>query len=241
MSDDALAKRSLSLRRLLPLALLVLAGGVFVALGGHRYLSFAALAAHRRGLAALVAHSEFAAALAFVGAYAGLTALSVPGAAILTIAGGFLFGIWLGTLLSVLGATLGASLIFLAARAGLAGLVGRIGPAGRRLEAGFRADAFHYLLALRLIPVVPFWLVNLVAGAAGMKLLPYVLATLLGIVPAGLVYASLGSGLGALFDRGEAPDLAILFRPGILLPVLGLACLALLPPAWRRWRGKPSA
>ncbi|HEV2300469.1 MAG TPA: VTT domain-containing protein [Stellaceae bacterium] len=241
MPDDALEKHAVSLRRMLPLALLLIAGGVFLALGGHRYFGFAALAQHRRWLAALVADSELGTALAFVGAYAGLTALSVPGAAILTIAGGFLFGTSIGTLLSVLGASLGASLIFLAARAGLAGLVGRIGPAGRRLEAGFRADAFNYLLALRLVPIVPFWLVNLVAGAAGMKLLPYVLATVLGIIPAGLVYASLGSGLGALLDRGEAPDLALLFRPGILLPISGLAFLVLLPPAYRRWRGKPSA
>ena len=241
MSDDTLRKNAISLRRLLPLALLLAAGIAFLALGGHRYLSFAALARHRRWLEGLLAHSELEAALAFVGLYAGLAALSVPGAAILTIAGGFLFGTWLGTLLSVAGATIGASLVFLAARAGLAGLVGRIGPAGRRLEAGFRAGAFNYLLALRLMPIVPFWLVNLVAGAAGMGLVPYVLATLIGIVPAGLVYASLGSGLGALLDRGRTPDLAILFRPGILLPVLGLAVLALLPPLWRLWRGKRAA
>jgi uncharacterized membrane protein YdjX (TVP38/TMEM64 family) len=238
MSDDTIGNNSVSLRRLLPLLLLVAAGGLFLALGGHRYLSFAALAEHRRWLAGLVARSELGAALAFVALYAAVTALSVPGAAILTIGSGLLLGISIGTLCSVFGATLGASLVFLAARAGLSGLVGRIGPAGRRLEAGFRAHAFNYLLALRLIPAVPFWLVNLVAATSGMSLLPYVVATVLGIIPAGIVYASLGSGLGALLDRGEAPDLAILFRPGILLPILGLAVLALLPPAWRRWRGK---
>jgi uncharacterized membrane protein YdjX (TVP38/TMEM64 family) len=241
MSEDSLGNNAISLRRLLPLVLLLFAGGAFLALGGYRYLSFAALAEHRRSLAALVAHSELGAALVFTAAYAGLTALSVPGAAILTIAGGFLFGTCLGTLCSVLGATLGASLVFLAARLGLAGLVGRIGPAGRRLEAGFRANAFNYLLALRLVPIVPFWLVNLVAAAGAMKLRSYVLATFLGIIPAGLVYASLGSGLGGLLDKGEMPDLAILFRPSILLPILGLAVLALLPPAYRRWRGKRPA
>jgi uncharacterized membrane protein YdjX (TVP38/TMEM64 family) len=223
-------------RQLVPLAVFAVAAAAFLAFGEERSLSFIALAEHRAWLAGLVARWGVLALLFYIAAYAVLTALSVPGAAILTIAGGLLFGTWLGGLGAILGATLGASVIFLAARAGLAGLVARAGPRAARIEAGFRADAFNYLLALRLIPIFPFWLVNLVAGMTGMRLVPYVAATFLGIIPGALVYAGIGNGLGQV-AAGRAPDLAILLRPGVLLPLLALALLALIPVGYRRWFG----
>jgi uncharacterized membrane protein YdjX (TVP38/TMEM64 family) len=238
MPDDPARPDRFSLRRLAPLVAIAVAAAAFLILGGERYVSFAALAAHRAWLASLVARWGALAVLVYIAGYAALTALSVPGAAILTITGGFLFGTWLGGFGAVVGATLGASAIFLAARAGLAGLAARAGPRARRIEAGFRADAFNYLLVLRLVPVFPFWLVNLVAGLAGMRLLPYVGATFLGIIPGALVYAGLGSGLGHLLAAGRAPDLALIFRPRVLVPLIGLALLALLPVGYRRWQGR---
>ena len=178
------------------------------------------------------------AALAFVLAYAGLVALSVPASALLTMTSGFLFGPWLGTLYALVGATIGATVVFVAARAGLAGLVERAGPRVRRLEAGFREDALSYLLVLRLVPVFPFWLVNLAAGAVGMRLWIYVLATFFGMAPTSFIYASLGNGLGEVLAQGRNPDFAVLFRPSVLLPILGLAALALLPVLYKRWRDK---
>jgi uncharacterized membrane protein YdjX (TVP38/TMEM64 family) len=162
----------------------------------------------------------------------------VPGAAILTIAGGFLFGTWVGGLCAVIGATLGATAIFLAARAGLAGLAHRAGRFVGKLEAGFRADAFNYLLVLRLVPIFPFWLINLVPALVGVRLPTYMLATFLGIVPGTFVYASLGNGLGSLV---EEPDLAIIFKPSLFLPIVGLALLALVPVGYKHWRGKKLA
>jgi uncharacterized membrane protein YdjX (TVP38/TMEM64 family) len=162
----------------------------------------------------------------------------VPGAAILTIAGGFLFGTWVGGLCAVIGATLGATAIFLAARAGLAGLAHRAGRFVEKLEAGFRADAFNYLLVLRLVPIFPFWLINLVPALVGVRLPTYMLATFLGIVPGTFVYASLGNGLGSLV---EEPDLAIIFKPRLFLPIVGLALLALVPVGYKHWRGKKLA
>jgi uncharacterized membrane protein YdjX (TVP38/TMEM64 family) len=106
------------------------------------------------------------------------------------------------------------------------------GPRAERIAAGFRADAFNYLLVLRLVPLFPFWLVNLAAGLAGMRLFPYVAATFLGIMPGAFVYAGLGNGLGHLV---AAPDLAVLFRPSVLLPLFGLSLLALIPVFYRRW------
>jgi uncharacterized membrane protein YdjX (TVP38/TMEM64 family) len=230
--------RRFSICRLIPLGLLVAAGAAFLASGGRRYLTFASLAEHRETLVAMVAQGGFLAAFGFSLVYAGLTALSLPGAMLMTLASGFLFGPWLGALYALVGATIGASAVFLAARAGLSGLAERAGPRVQRLEAGFREDAFNYLLCLRLVPIFPFWLVNLVAGATGIRLWPYLTATFFGMMPGALVYASIGNGVGALIDSGQHPDHYAIFRPAILLPLLGLAALALLPVAYKRQRGR---
>jgi uncharacterized membrane protein YdjX (TVP38/TMEM64 family) len=201
-------------------------------------LSFEALRANRAALLALVAERPALTALGFVAIYATAVALSLPGALILTLAGGFLFGTALATVLVVIGATLGACVIFLIARGALGEpLRARAGPWLGRMEAGFRRDALSYLLVLRLIPLFPFWLVNLVPAFLGVPLPTFALATLVGIIPGSLVYASVGAGLGAVFEHGGTPDLGIILEPQILLPLLGLALLALLPVAYRRWRG----
>lgn len=238
MSDEISPPHGISARRLVPLGLLVAAGIAFVAVGGHHYLTVAALAENRDWLCGLAARWGVAAAFLYVAIYGILVALSVPGGAILTIAGGFLFGTWLGGLCAIIGATLGATAVFVAARAGLGGLARRAGPIMAKLEAGFRADAFNYLLVLRLVPIFPFWLVNLVPAVAGVKLPSYVLATFLGIIPGTLVYASLGNGLGTVVEN---PDPEILFRPSVLLPIAGLAVLALVPVWYRRRRRKGAA
>jgi uncharacterized membrane protein YdjX (TVP38/TMEM64 family) len=228
--------RPFSVRRLVPLGALVVGAVVFIALGSGRYLTFAALADNREWLLALVADSGAIAALAFIVVYAALVALSFPAAELLTIAGGFLFGRWLGTFYAVIAATIGATVVFLAARAGLAGLAARAGPWAQRFEAGFRRDALSYLLVLRLIPLFPFWLVNLVAGAAGLRLSVFVAGTFFGILPGTFVYANLGTGLGALVAAGRRPGLSLLLAPSVLLPILGLAGLSLVPVLYRRRR-----
>jgi uncharacterized membrane protein YdjX (TVP38/TMEM64 family) len=238
MPYETSPQNGISARRLIPLGLLVVAGIAFVAFGGRHYLTFAALAENREWLSSLVQRWGFVAALLYIVGYAGLVALSVPGAAILTIAGGFLFGTWLGTLCAILGATLGATGVFLATRAGLGGLARRAGPLVGKLEAGFRADAFNYLLVLRLVFIFPFWLVNLVPALVGVRLWTFILATFLGIIPGTFVYASFGNGLGNVV--GE-PGLGVLLRPSVLGPIVGLVILALIPVGYKRWRTKRPA
>lgn len=238
MPDNPLPQYRFCARRLVPLALLVAAGVAFVAAGAGHYVTFAALAEHRSWLCRLVARWGVVAAVLYGAAYAVLVALSLPGGAVLTIAGGFLFGTWIGGLCAVVGATVGATIVFWAARAGLGGLAPNAGPFFGRLEAGFRAHAFSYLLALRLMPLFPFWLINLVPALAGVGLPTYLFATFLGIIPATFVYASLGNGFGKVV---ETPDASVLFRPGVLLPILALAVLALVPVWCQRWRRKPAA
>jgi uncharacterized membrane protein YdjX (TVP38/TMEM64 family) len=236
MADET--PRPFAFRRCVPLGILILAGVLFMALGGHRYLTIAAIAENREFVCDLVGAARAMAALTFILCYAGLIALSVPGGALLTITGGFLFGPWLGAAYAVVGATIGATVVFLAARAGLAGLAARAAPWVQRIEAGFRRNGLNYLLVLRLIPIFPFWLVNLVAGAVGLRLWVYVLGTFVGMIPVTFIFASLGNGLGTLVEEGRPPDLGVLYRPSVFLPILGLAALALLPVAYRRWRAR---
>jgi uncharacterized membrane protein YdjX (TVP38/TMEM64 family) len=224
-------------RRWLPLLFLLAAGVAAYGLGLHLHLSLATLQARQDALQAFVAGHPALAPLAYILAYAATTALSLPGALFLTLAGGFLFGTWLGGLLTVVGATAGAVTVFLVARTALGpALRDRAGPWLQRMEAGFRADAFSYLLVLRLIPLFPFWLVNLVPAFLGVPLATYALATFLGIIPGSLVYASVGSGLGMVLEHGEEPDLGLILELHVLLPLLGLAALALLPALHRRWK-----
>ena len=232
--------QSFSLRRLIPLGLLLVAGVIFVLCGGRRYLTFNTLADNRDVLAALAAHGGALLAAEFILVYFALTALSIPGALIATLVGGFLFGPWLGAIYSLTGATLGATTVFLAARAGLGGLGEQRMPRIRCLMAGFREDAFNYLLVLRLIPIVPFWAVNLAAGIVGMRLAGFAVATFIGMIPAAFIYASVGNGLGTLLVTGQKPEMHLIFRPNILLPLIGLAILALLPVIYRHRRGRPA-
>jgi uncharacterized membrane protein YdjX (TVP38/TMEM64 family) len=221
----------------LPLALVVAAIAAAAYLRVDRYLAFETLVAHREWLLQAVARWGPLAALAFIAVYAGAAGLSVPGGSILTVLGGFLFGPFWGTVYAVLGATIGATAIFLVARTALGdALRRRVGPFLRKVEEGFRRDAFYYLLFLRLVPAFPFWLVNLVPAFLGVRLATFVLATFIGIIPATAVFAGLGDGLGAIIDAGQMPDLGIVLEPRVLLPLLALAALALVPVIVRRRR-----
>jgi uncharacterized membrane protein YdjX (TVP38/TMEM64 family) len=227
--------------RLWPLALILGALGLAYALGLQRSLSFDALAAHRAALTGFVAERPVVAPLLYILAYVAVVAFSLPGGAVMTLAGGFLFGPWLGAAAAVVAATLGACALFLAARYALAEtLARRAGPLMAKVRGGLERDGFWYLLSLRLLPVVPFWFLNLAPALAGMRLLPYAAATFLGIIPGTAVFAGIGAGLGQVFDAGGKPDLSIIFSPGILLPLLGLAALS-LAGAWWRGRSRPAA
>jgi uncharacterized membrane protein YdjX (TVP38/TMEM64 family) len=206
-------------------------------LGFAEALSFPALARNQALLAHFAARHPLAAPAFYVVVYAAAVALSLPGGAVLTCAGGLLFGTWLGGTLAVLGATAGAVLLFLIARTALGPLMVRhAGGLIARIRPGLERDGFSYLLVLRLIPAFPFWLVNLAPALAGMRLAPYTAATVLGILPATFVFASIGAGLSTVLAAGRTPDLSLILSPAVLGPLVALALLALLPIAWRRWK-----
>lgn len=225
--------------RWLPLALIAagLIGALVAGVDADSLLEL--LRTHHAELAAWVEANVALAVLVYAAIYAVAIALSVPGGAVLTLVGGFLFGVWAGTLIVVLAATVGATALFVAARAAVGeGVARRASPFVRRMEEGFRRDAFSYLLFLRLVPVFPFWIVNLAPALLRVRLRTYVLATIVGIIPGTFVYASFGAGLGQLLRAGADITLGDVLTVEILLGLGVLALLSLAPVAFRAWRSR---
>lgn len=188
--------------RWLKVALLALFGGAvvaFFALGGQRYLTLETIKSHRDALLAFTeAHFVLALVIGFV-VYAGAVAFSLPGALLLSLTTGFVFGRWVGTLLVVFAATAGATAVFLAARYIFADAARRrLGALGARINAGFTENAFNYMLFLRLVPLFPFFLVNLAPAFTSIPLRTFVLATFVGIIPGTFVFVNLGQTLGRI-------------------------------------------
>jgi uncharacterized membrane protein YdjX (TVP38/TMEM64 family) len=153
-----------------------------------------------------------------------------------------MFGPWLGGIGALIGATAGSTVIFLACRTAFGDLIRRkAGPRMQKLEAGLRGDAFNHILTMRLIPGIPMALINIAAGLVGMPLRTFVWSSFLGMIPASLIFAGLGSSLGAVLDHGGRLTPDILLQPRIVLPMIGLAILSLTPYAWRVWTRRRSS
>ncbi|MEY9167440.1 putative membrane protein YdjX (TVP38/TMEM64 family) [Sinorhizobium fredii] len=235
---DGTSGESRSLWRAVPLALLIAGGVACYALGLQNHVSLSALVHHQEALSIHVDAYPVRSGLAFFFVYVAAVVLSIPAASVLTIAAGFLFGPFLGGTITVLAATLGSSLLFVAARGVLGDLLRR--RAGRfveRLAEGFRRNAFLYLLVLRLAPIFPFFIVNIAPAFFDVKLRTFVAATLLGIVPATFAYAWLGCELDDVIARagesGHALSLSDFATKEISLALLALAVIATLPLAYR--------
>ncbi|MEQ9695220.1 TVP38/TMEM64 family protein [Shimia sp. SDUM112013] len=239
MSDTS-HPRPRSLGRLIPFAAIVTVAALGAVLLGD-VLSFEMLRDNRESLIAYRDAHYLAAVLVFMAAYVGIVAFSLPGAVAATLTGGFLFGTFPGVLFNVSAATIGATAIFLAARWGFGERMaarmeaseGRV----KRIKDGIDENQWSMLFLIRLVPLVPFFVANLVPAVVGVPLRRFVISTFVGIIPGGLVYTSVGAGLGEVFDAGQTPDLGIIFEPQILLPILGLCALAALPIAIKALRG----
>lgn len=241
-------------RRLAPPAAVLVLMALAYALGIHRYLTLQSIAENRAALQSFTAQNWLLALLVFMAVYIVAVALSFPGASVLTILGGLLFGWIVAGLAAVVSATLGAVFIFLVVRTALSGaMVRKAGPLLGRISAGFARNAFSYLLFLRLVPLFPFWLVNIAAGVANIRLRSFVSATAIGIVPATFTFAYLGQGLDGVLkaqlaaraacvaERGETAcpytiDPSLLVTNELLLAFAALGVLALVPAALRGWR-----
>jgi uncharacterized membrane protein YdjX (TVP38/TMEM64 family) len=252
--------RSLT-RHLTPLIVVVLLAGAAYVIVGHGGISFAALVRHRMAIDAFVSEHRVLAVLAYIALYIVAVALSLPGAVFLTVTGGFLFGLLVGASAAVIGSTFGATLIFLVARTALGEpLLKRAGPRANQLAQGFRNDAFSYLLFLRLVPIFPFWLVNLAPGLLGVGFATYVATTFLGIIPGTFACALAGSGLDSVIRAQQAAhqsclakmgpggqescpytlDPGALLTPELVAGLVALGIVALIPVAVKWFRRRPA-
>ncbi len=246
------------LRQWLPAGALAALIATAYAFGLHHHLTLAALAENRDALRSFVGGNLGLAVLAYMGVYVALVALSIPGAAVMSIAGGFLFGWAISLPATVTAATIGSVIVFQVVKTSLgAALASRAGPMVTRLSKGFAENAFSYLLFLRLAPVFPFFAVNAVAGLCRVPLRTFVVATVVGIIPAGFAFALLGSGLDGIIDAqkkvneacmaGPDPaactyslDIGALVSPQLLLAFGGLGLVALLPIAFKYFKKQKS-
>lgn len=206
------------------------------------YLSFDALRENREALIAFRDSNFLLTVLGFLLFYVLIVTFSLPGALIATLTGGFLFGTAFGTAMNVTAATIGATLIFSAARLGLGDkLKARMDASDgmvARIKKGLDENQWSMLFFIRLVPAVPFFVANLIPAFLSVPLQRFVISTFLGIIPGSLVYTSVGAGLGEVFARGETPDLGLIFEPHILLPILGLCLLSVLPVIIKTVTGK---
>jgi len=197
------------------------------------YLSFEALRDNREALIAYRDSNYLLTVLLFLAAYITIVTFSLPGAAIASITGGFLFATFAGSLFNIIAATTGATFIFLAARWGLGERLAAKMEAGagavKKIKDGIDENQWSMLFLIRLVPAVPFFVANLVPAMVGVPLHRFVISTFIGIIPGAVVYTSVGVGLGDVFARGQTPNFGIIFEPQILLPILGLCALAALP------------
>jgi len=231
--------KRLSAKKILLLGVLLAAIICFFVFDLNKFLSFEAIASYRQELMYWYAQHQILTILSFMGIYIAAVAFSLPGAVWLTLAGGFIFGAGFGTLIVVLAATIGAALLFIIARYALSDYFhDKVGPSVQKMEDGFKENAFSYLMVLRLIPLFPFWLVNLVPALLGVPLRTFFVATFLGIVPGSFVFAIVGSGINELIDMGKEPNLSMIFEPKILGALIGLAVLSLVPVKYKKYQAK---
>lgn len=247
-----------TLRKQLPLIILVAAIAAAWATGLTDYLSLQAIAENRDALMDFVAASYAAALLAYAATYIAVVALSVPGGAVLTVLGGFLFGPLIGGAVTVVAATFGATLVFIIARTSLGeALAARAGPFLEKMRGGFQENAMSYLLFLRLVPVFPFWLVNLAPAFLGVPLGTYFIGTLVGIVPGTFAFSFVGGGLDSIIEAQSAAyndcvasgaadctfslDASAIITPELLGAFTLLGVVALIPVAYKKFKARRAA
>lgn len=236
-------KSTRPLLSLVPLTLILfvaILGSVFL----KDHLTIEALREHREALLAFRDAHFVLTILIFVSVYTLIVTFSLPGAALSSITGGFLFSIFPGVLLNMVAATTGAAMIFLAARWGIGASVAEklenSHGAVKKIKDGIDDNQWSVLFTVRLLPVLPFFLMNLLLSSVGVPLHRFVISTFFGIIPGALVYTSVGSGVGEVLEQGGTPELGIIFQPHILLPILGLATLAALPIFIKAFKKGPS-
>lgn len=231
--------RKEKMKKFIPILIIVALMLVGYFTGFYKSLDFDTLKYHHNELIEYVNNNPIMTPFMFMGTYAASTALSIPGGLLLSLLGGFLFRQPWSTIYVVIGATTGASLLFLAAKTALGGFLRkRAGPFLKKMEAGFNENAVSYMLFLRFVPLFPFWLVNLAPAFFRVRLRTYIWTTLVGITPGAFVFTQAGRGLGAIFETSEAFSLASVLNNETKIALIALGIFALIPIFIKKWRKK---
>ena len=227
----------LNFRRIVLLLLLIIAvlGVIFLS----DWISFEVLQENREQISEFRDNNLVLSIIIFWLLYVSITSFSLPGAAVASVSGGFLFGLGLGVIVNVTAASAGATLLFVLVRYGLKSFSDNHSNNLNtnffsKVKHGLRYNQVSVMLILRLVPIVPFALANILPALVGARLFNFIWTTIIGIIPGGIVFTWIGVTVGEVFDRNETPDLELLFTPAILGPLLGVAALCLLPIFLRR-------
>lgn len=235
MDNPPAAPRKKRWPKFIPIIVIIILMFLIYFSGVGSYLSYDQLKAHRVEVIQTVQDHFLAASLLYIGAYILSSALSIPGAAFLSLAGGFLFPQPLSTIYVVIGATCGATCLFIAARTALQEVLKKkAGSLLYKMESGFKSNAVSYMLFLRLVPIFPFWLVNIAPAFFGVRLRTFFWTTLVGIIPGAFVFTQAGTGLGAILDSTEPFSIGQIFNTQIKIALIALACFALIPIAIKK-------
>lgn len=242
MTEETKAKKTLGghLKSFAPL--IVILGGLAFALsqGWHNYLTLEGFAENIEWLDGQIAKNFLLVLVAYALTYAAATAFMVP-ASFLTISGGVLFGLVFGTSATVIGATIGASALFMAAKTSIGeSLRSIVGPFLEKMQAGFNEDALSYMFALRLIPAFPFAVVNIAPAILGAKFRDYFITTIFGIIPGTLAYTWIGVAVGDTLRAGGDVDISTL-ASNFIPAFVALAVVALIPVAYKKLFKKSAA
>lgn len=256
VGDGARGERSRGRGRYAPLVLLGLLMATAYALGWHQYLSFKTIGLNYEALKGFVGQHLVVAVLVYMALYIVVVALSLPGGLVMTLSGALLFGWQLGAIATVIGATIGATIVFLVAKTSFGeSLAAKAGPWLGKLRQGFQENALSYLLFLRLVPAFPFFVVNLAPALLGVPLRTYVLGTFFGIIPGTTAFSVLGAGLGSAVESQNAIynaclaqhasnassscvyaiDTKALVTNELLAAFVLLGLVALIPVALKKW------
>jgi len=219
------------IKRFIPLIIIVAIITVAIQLNVLHYLNFSTLKQYHQQLSDYVQYHYWLAVLMFCLSYIVVVMTSIPGASIFSLLGGFLFGSLIGALLVVISATLGATLLVIAVQLAFGeGVAAKIGNKVKFMETNLKHNAFYYLLSLRFLPIMPFWLVNLAAGIFNIKLRDFILATFIGIIPGTFVYVNIGASLTSVFaQNSDEFKLSALISPQILIALTLLGVISFIP------------
>jgi len=221
----------------LPIILLLAGLVLFFTFDGQKYLSLTIIKQHYNSILIFTNHHFWLSSIVFIITYIIVVAFSIPGATLMTLMGGFLFGLFPGVIWIILSATIGSYLVFLAVKTAFGkSLKEKATGTIEKLRNGFESNAFNYLLTLRLIPIFPFFVINIACGTLNIRSSTFFWATLIGIIPGSLIYAWVGTGLGFALKQGKELNMGIIFEPQFILPIIGLGILSLVPVIYKKVR-----